>query len=362
MTATGMAGRTSVSAASRHACGEAGELAPDGGQVGEAEQVAGRDAQVLGALPPSERPRAVLVLGQEPVEAPANVVDHVLALESGSFGHDIEERGVVHEPRSTSDRDAHVTAIRPARAISSSASRGASVGWASRMRVEPGARLSRIGRRVDRGDHGRIVECHRSAASGGCRRRRWRRAASRPSGSTSRRRILDVDAPAAPRRGPARPRRRRSRRQRGAHPRRLRAGRSGRVRPRRVSRARDHGLPAGRPAPAPRRSSPQAVEALDKLAARTGRAAAVIGLPRSGSRPLQRRRGVRARACARRLPQAPAAQLRGVRRAALLRAVTVDGPAVRRGRGARRRLDLRGRVEPDRADRSRRLPAARSSS
>ena len=53
-----------------------------------------------------------------------------------------------------------------------------------------------------------------------------------------------------------------------------------------------------------------------------------------------------------RLPQAPPAELRGVRRAAVLRRrSTVDGPLFVDRRRPRRRLDLRGRVEPDRSDR-----------
>ena len=52
-------------------------------------------------------------------------------------------------------------------------------------------------------------------------------------------------------------------------------------------------------------------------------------LPRGGTRPRQRGGGLRARHGAGRLPQAPAAELRGVRRAALLRAVHRRRPAVR---------------------------------
>ena len=60
---------------------------------------------------------------------------------------------------------------------------------------------------------------------------------------------------------------------------------------------------------------------------------------------------MRQRSRARRVPQASAAELRGVRRAALLRAVHRRRSAVRRGGRARRGVDLRGRVEPDRPDR-----------
>ena len=53
-------------------------------------------------------------------------------------------------------------------------------------------------------------------------------------------------------------------------------------------------------------------------------------LPRGAPRPRQRGRGLRARSRAGRVPQAPAPELRGVRRAALLRAVHRRRPAVRR--------------------------------
>ena len=93
-----------------------------------------------------------------------------------------------------------------------------------------------------------------------------------------------------------------------------------RLRPRRVSRARAHGLPARRPA-----AAPVVRRAFRRGAREAGRAhwsrGGGGGLPRCGARSLQRRRGVRERSSARRLPQASAAELRGVRRAALLRAV-----------------------------------------
>ena len=94
----------------------------------------------------------------------------------------------------------------------------------------------------------------------------------------------------------------------------------------------------------------RSAEVLDKLAARTGRMAAVVGFP-DAVRDLYNAAAVlRERARARRLPQAPVAQLRGVRRAALLRAVHRRRPALRGGRGSGRGGDLRRRVEPERPD------------
>ena len=66
----------------------------------------------------------------------------------------------------------------------------------------------------------------------------------------------------------------------------------------------------------------------------------------STTRPRSVRNGRRAR----RLPQAPVAELRGVRRAALLRAVHRRRPALRGGRRTGRGGDLRRRVEPERPD------------
>ena len=96
-----------------------------------------------------------------------------------------------------------------------------------------------------------------------------------------------------------------------------------------------------------------AAESVAKIAARTGTAAAVIGYPElladGGSG--QRRRTLRQRRGAGRLPQAPAAQLRGLRRAAVLRAVRGRRTAVHRRRPAGRTHDLRGRVELRRSGR-----------
>ena len=86
--------------------------------------------------------------------------------------------------------------------------------------------------------------------------------------------------------------------------------------------------------------------------------------PKPGRDLAQRGGGVRARPGARRVPQAAAAELRRVRRAALLRAAArIRGPLFDDRRRAGRRLDLRGRVEPDRPDprAGRRRRRARSS-
>ena len=99
-------------------------------------------------------------------------------------------------------------------------------------------------------------------------------------------------------------------------------GRGRRLRPRRVPRAGDHRLPARRPAAEARRSSPQAAETLDKIAAAHRPRAPRSSASSSAGRDLYNAAAVCADGTrARRLPQAAPAELRGVRRAALLRAV-----------------------------------------
>ena len=84
-------------------------------------------------------------------------------------------------------------------------------------------------------------------------------------------------------------------------------------------------------------------------------------LPRGGPRPLQRGGGLRQRPRAGRLPQAPAPELRGVRRAAVLHAVDRSTGRCSSSAGVRVGVtDLRGRVEPERSDRSRRRRVAPS--
>ena len=106
----------------------------------------------------------------------------------------------------------------------------------------------------------------------------------------------------------------------------------------------------------------QAAEALEKIAARTGRARRGRRVPGGRPRPLQRGGGVCRRPGARRLPQAPAPELRGVRRAALLHrrppstARCSSSPACgSASRSARTRGARTGRSSP-------RPPAAPSSS
>ena len=121
----------------------------------------------------------------------------------------------------------------------------------------------------------------------------------------------------------------------GAHPRRLRAGRGRRLRPRGVPGARDHRLPARGPAAAARRSSRRRARRSRRSRPAPARRAAVVGFPEA-DRDLYNAAAVCADGRgAGRLPQAPAPELRGVRRAALLRAVDRRRPAVRRSRGVR---------------------------
>ena len=110
-----------------------------------------------------------------------------------------------------------------------------------------------------------------------------------------------------------------------------------------------------------RRSSRDCAESLEKFAARTGRTAAVVGFPEV-QRDLANAAALCARrTCAGRVPQAPPPQLRGVRRAALLRGVDRRRPVVRRRRRARRRSPS-ARTPGARTGRSSRRPRAVPSS
>ena len=96
------------------------------------------------------------------------------------------------------------------------------------------------------------------------------------------------------------------------------------------------------------------LEALAKVAAHTGSVRRGGRFRRRGSRHLQRRRHLCQRRGARHVPQAPAAELRRLRRGALLHPRSANDPlrAVRRSAVCKvGRQHLRGRVEPDRAAR-----------
>ena len=107
----------------------------------------------------------------------------------------------------------------------------------------------------------------------------------------------------------------------------------------------------------------QAAEALEKIAARTGRAAAVVGLPRgrratSTTRPRCARTG----RCSASTASTCCPTTRCSTSSATSRRRPIDGPLFVVGGRAGRGHDLRGRVEPERPDRSRRPRAAPSSS
>ena len=92
--------------------------------------------------------------------------------------------------------------------------------------------------------------------------------------------------------------------------------------------------------------------ALDKVAARTGRCAAVVGFVDAEPRPLQRRRGVRRRRG--RSASTASACCRTTRcstSSATSRRAPSRSSCIVIGGRAGRRVDLRGRVEPDRPDR-----------
>ena len=123
------------------------------------------------------------------------------------------------------------------------------------------------------------------------------------------------------------------------------------MRHRRLHRAGDHRLPAGGPRAEGRASSPTTSRRSAKVAAHTGRCAAVVGFV-AADRDIYNAAAMCANGeVAGHLPQAPAAQLRRVRRGPLLHARRRQRPvrAVRDRRREGRHQHLRRRVEPDRS-------------
>ena len=231
-----------------------------------------------------------------------------------------------------SERLAAVTATSAASRLSSAArrSRQRRVGVAQPFHGEP--YRSRRGRALDRlVDHGRLGLRHR-LQSRGPRGRADRRArgpsgpacaagqereasSSRAAGARPLR--LTVDASAPRRAVPGGSGGWRLGRQRGSDRRRSRPRRTGGCRPRRVPRARGLRIPTRGPAaeagvrPGQSRGGRQGGRPHRVLRRRRR-------VPRCRPRPVQRGRGVRRRPGRRCVSQAPTAQLRGVRRAALL--------------------------------------------
>ena len=253
------------------------------------------------------------------------------------------------------------------RSRSASTSRAAGSVSSSRVsaRLAAATATNAVGQRLGDGSEpvaGRAPSSRSSAAPDGGRRRRpldRRRARSSDGHAAS---LSTAVTPAAPVAldvwpGSASPLcqlntvGRRPRRQRRPHPRRARRGRGRRLRPRRLPRAGHHRLPARGPAAEAGLRRRQPAGARPGGRARPASCAAVVGLRRRRPRPLQRRRRLRRRPGAGRLPQAPPAQLRGVRRAALLRRRHGRRAAGRGRRRAGRRVDLRGRLEPHRPHR-----------
>ena len=336
-TANGAVGPTSSSAARGTTCGERGELAPHRGEVGDAEQVACCDPQELAPLPAPQH--AVVVRGSCACHRTRGTLGEV-ALRSAERRRVVAER--IEQRRVGDDRRTTATATRTrarpdlARSSGRVPSSSASSGWASTTRDR--RRCARSSASAERsmsvGERGRV---ERSRAPSG-----MPRSVAYPGG--------DAQAPRRGRAARPRGRRPRGRTRRGSSrpttgPRRAGCDLVG------VPRARGDGVPARGPAPAP------GVRADRQRGGREDRGPHGPGgrgrrVPRGGPRPVQRRGGVRGRAGARRVPQAPAAQLRGVRRAALLRAVDGRRPVVRRRRACGSRC---------RSARTRGARAARSS-
>ena len=77
--------------------GERGELAADGRQVGDAEQVAHGDAEHLAPLPSPQDAARVLGFGERRCELEAIVIDGVLRAETLAVGEHLEERRVLDD-------------------------------------------------------------------------------------------------------------------------------------------------------------------------------------------------------------------------------------------------------------------------
>ena len=164
---------------------------------------------------------------------------------------------------------------------------------------------------------------------------------------------------------PARPGGGRSRRQRPGDGRCVRSGRGRGRRPGRVPRARDLRVPARGPAPEGRlrRAQPACGRRARRPLPRSRGGAGRLdrGAPRRRRRParcrgrtVERRSGAPRRADRGQLSQAGTAQLRGVRREALLRSGPARPAAVRHRRGDGRGDGVRGRVGRRRPRRRRR--------
>ena len=157
-------------------------------------------------------------------------------------------------------------------------------------------------------------------------------------------------------------RRRRPRRQRGADPRGVRGGRRRGLRPRRVPRARRSPATRPRTSCCARRSWRRRPRRSRRWRPAPGARGRGDRLPRGRPRPLQRRGRLRGRQGPGRLPQAAAARTTPCSTSSATSSrAPVDGPLFVVGGVRVGDLDLRGRVEPDRPDRSPRPRAAPSS-
>ncbi len=144
--------------------------------------------------------------------------------------------------------------------------------------------------------------------------------------------------------------RRRPRRQRRSRARSARRSRAGRRRRARVPRARGHRLPARGPGAQARLRGRQPCRARQDRRPH-GAVRRRCGVRRRRPRPSQRRRHLRPRRGPRHLSQATSSELRRLRRAAHVRTRRRAAAALRDRRRLRRRVDLRGRMEPDWPDR-----------
>ena len=348
--------------APRHACATIGELARD--DAADRRCRAGRAPRCArsGGRFQRRSARGRIVVGAER----AGRARATQSSRAAERRRSVESRSIDERAASRAEHRRAASATRTLTATSASRSERVGrelvgePGCASSSRASAARAGGRVGRALERpADRG----ARRTRSSAECRAvaaaPRSRDRADRESPRV----VSWADAPAPRRRRPDQPRRRRPRRQRGADPRRrTRRPTAAGLRPRRVPRAGRHRLPARGPAAEPgvRGRRPRRRSTSSRRA--PARCAAVDRLPRGRPTTSTTRR-----------PCARDGQVLGVYRKHLLPNYAVFDEqryfepstgrraAVRDRRRARRRLDLRGRVEPERPDRSRRPRRAPSS-
>ena len=121
----------------RQHLGQRGQLAADGGQVGQPEQVARRDAQQLAPLPAAQRPAGSSASAATAVAHGPVVVERAFARELVGIAQRVEQRGVGDDRRRQRARRARAARRAPSRSSRSEAGR-------ARRRARDAPRRSRV--------------------------------------------------------------------------------------------------------------------------------------------------------------------------------------------------------------------------